>query len=278
MTHPTGAKRTAMQAALHLLLVVWAAVIAFPVVWVYLTSFKTRADAFALPPKWLFTPTLDNYRQVLQGMALGDYFTNSLIVGVSTTVLSVFLGAISAYALTRYVFPGKQLVANTFLATRVLPAAVTVLPLFLLFRDARLLDNYLALILTYTAYNLPLATWLLVGFLDNVPEELEQAAMMDGCSRIGAFYRVTLPLIVPGIAVTSVFALIAAWNEFLFALIFMFQKLTLPVAVSLSITEVGVHWGQATALAGIVLVPVILFTLFVSRYLVEGLTLGAVKS
>lgn len=278
MTHPTGAKRTAMQAALHLLLVVWAAVIAFPVVWVYLTSFKTRADAFALPPKWLFTPTLENYRQVLQGMALGDYFTNSLIVGVSTTVLSVFLGAISAYALTRYVFPGKQLVANTFLATRVLPAAVTVLPLFLLFRDVRLLDNYLALILTYTAYNLPLATWLLVGFLDNVPEELEQAAMMDGCSRIGAFYRVTLPLIVPGIAVTSVFALIAAWNEFLFALIFMFQKLTLPVAVSLSITEVGVHWGQATALAGIVLVPVILFTLFVSRYLVEGLTLGAVKS
>lgn len=259
------------------LLIIWAVLTSFPLVWIYLTSFKTKADAFALPPKWLFVPTLDNYAKALHAVPVVAYLTNSLVVTVGSTLLALALGVISAYALTRYDFAGRELFANSYLATRVLPSTVTVIPLFLMFKQMHLLDNPLSLLLTYTAYNLPLVTFMLVGYLAQVPRELEQAAEIDGCSRLGAFLRVILPLIRPGIAVTSVFALLASWNEFLYAITFMFNRMTLPVAVAMTMTDAGVDWGQASALAGMILVPVIAFTLLMSKHLVEGVTLGAMK-
>jgi multiple sugar transport system permease protein len=274
VTNKTGRNRAALA---YLALVAWSIVTLFPIVWVYFTSFKTRVDAFALPPRWLFAPTLENYDKALHAVPFFAYLGNSLLVTVGSTLLSLLLGTMSAYALTRYVFAGRRLLGTSLLATRVLPGAVTVVPLFMLFTRIHALDNYAALTLTYTAYNLPLATFLLIAYIEQVSPELEASAMVDGCSRAGAFMRVTLPLLRPGLAVTAVFSVLAAWNEFLFALTFMYRNLTLPVAVAMTMTDAGVDWGQATALAGLILIPIIGFTLLMSRQLVEGLTLGAVK-
>lgn len=261
----------------QLILTIVTIILLFPVIWIYLTSIKTKKDAFSIPPVWVFKPTLNNYHRVFTYLPFFRYLKNSVVVAIGTTILSLVLGTLAAYALTRYQFKGRDTIAKTLLTSRMLPASATVIPLFLLFFKTKLLDHFLSLILTYTSYNLGLVSWMMVGFLADVPKELEESAMTEGCSRFGAFIRIVLPLISPGVAATAVFAFLASWNEFFFSLIFMSQNITLPVAIATTVTEVGVRWGEVSAISGMVILPVMIYTFFVGRYMVQGLTMGAVK-
>lgn len=252
-----------------------------PFFWLVTTSFKREIDYLAyppaiIPPAW----TLEGYRVLFEQQDLGHYFANSVIVTVTSTALAVFIGALAAYSLARARFPFRLngILAFWMLLTRMYPAIATAIPYFLIMRDLRLLDTLPALIVTYTAFNLPFVIWLLIGFYEELPIELERAAMIDGCSVWTRFRKIVLPLSAPALVATAILSAVLAWNEFLFAVMLTrVNAKTLPVVMSGFITDKGTQWDQMTALGVITVLPVLAFALAVQRYLVRGLTLGAVK-
>ncbi len=255
----------------------------FPVYWMISTSFKSRWDAFRLPPVWVFEPTLEHYAAILSGQGwisepMSRLLLNSAIVSGSASLLALAAGSLSAYGLSR--FPtgyGKHL-AMWILSTRMFPPVAVAIPVFLMMSSLDLIDTYWALIVPYAAFNISFVVWMMRSFFDQIPAELEQAAMIDGCSRLGAFVRVVLPLSLPGLAATAVFVLIFSWNEFLFALILTRTAAkTAPVAAADFVTLYGIQWGQLTAHATLISAPIIILGLLFSRYVVKGLTLGAVQ-
>lgn len=253
-----------------------------PVYWMMTISFKREIDQFAVPPKWfLFSPTLEHYVDAFVTRSFGQYLFNSLFVAVASTVCALLIGTLAAYALARFRLPHglDQKVALWILSTRMFPAIVTAVPLFLIMRDLRLVNTRASLIIVYTAFNLPFVVWMMRGFFAEVPPDLEEAAMVDGDSRMGAFRRVVLPLVTPGLAATAIFCLIVSWNEFLFALILTQtdEAMTLPVGIAGRVTQYGIKWGAMSAAAVVAMIPILAFALSVQKYLVRGLSLGAVK-
>ena len=253
-----------------------------PVYWMITISFKREVDQFALPPKWfVFTPTLEHYADAFINRSFGQYLFNSLLIAVASTVCAVVLGTLAAYALARFRLPWNldRKLALWILSTRMFPAIVTAVPLFLIMRAVWLVNTRLSLIIVYTGLNLPFVVWMMRGFFAEVPRDLEEAAMVDGDSRLGAFWRVVLPLVAPGLAATAVFCLIVSWNEFLFALVLTQtdDAMTLPVGIAGRVTQYGIKWGAMSAAAVVAMVPILVFALSVQRYLVRGLSLGAVK-
>jgi multiple sugar transport system permease protein len=242
------------------------------------TSFKLRTDAFSIPPKWLFVPTLKNYTHVLFSQNFFTYFVNSLIVALVSTVFSVMLGALAAYALARFRFMGKGIVVMSTLVLRMVAPVVLVIPIFILWNKIGLVNSRMGLIVTYIALNLPFNIWVLRTFIAEVPVELEEAALIDGCGEGTIFFKIILPLIAPGLAVASIFTFRIAWNEFILSLVLTnrFTR-TLPVAVSLYLTDHGIEWGQITAIATIIAIPAFIFTFTAAKSLIMGLTAGAVK-
>jgi multiple sugar transport system permease protein len=271
--------RTVLKYLVALLVLVLALA---PVYWMLTISFKHEVDQFAVPPKWFsFSPTLEHYADAFLGRSFGLYLVNSLIVAVGSTACALVLGTLAAYSLARFRLPYKldQKLALWILSTRMMPAIVTVVPLFLIMRDLRLVNTRLSLVIVYTAFNLPFVVWMMRGFFAEVPRDLEEAAMIDGDSRWGAFRRIVLPLVSPGLAATAVFCLIISWNEFLFALVLTQtdEAMTLPVGIAGRVTQYGIQWGSMSAAAVVAIVPILAFALAVQRYLVRGLSLGAVK-
>jgi multiple sugar transport system permease protein len=257
------------------------AVTIVPFFWLVTTSFKREIDYLAYPPE-LIPPvwTLDGYRVLFEQQDLGHFFMNSVIVTLTSTALAVFIGALAAYSLARARLPFRLngILAFWMLLTRMYPAIATAIPYFLIMRDLRLLDTLPALIVTYTAFNLPFVIWLLIGFYEELPIELERAAMIDGCSVWMRFRKIVLPLSAPALVATAILSAVLAWNEFLFAVMLTrVNAKTLPVVMSGFITDKGTQWDQMTALGVITVLPVLVFALAVQRYLVRGLTLGAVK-
>jgi multiple sugar transport system permease protein len=253
-----------------------------PVYWMITISFKREVDQFALPPKWfVFTPTLEHYADAFIDRSFGQYLFNSLYVAVASTICALLIGTLAAYALARFRLPGNldRKLALWILSTRMFPAIVTAVPLFLIMRALWLVNTRLSLIVVYTGLNLPFVVWMMRGFFAEVPRDLEEAAMVDGDSRLGAFWRVVLPLVAPGLAATAVFCLIVSWNEFLFALVLTQtdDAITLPVGIAGRVTQYGIKWGAMSAAAVVAMVPILGFALSVQRYLVRGLSLGAVK-
>ncbi len=253
-----------------------------PVYWMITISFKREVDQFALPPKWfVFTPTLEHYADAFINRSFGQYLFNSLFVAVASTICALVIGTLAAYALARFRLPWNldRKLALWILSTRMFPAIVTAVPLFLIMRAVWLVNTRLSLIIVYTGLNLPFVVWMMRGFFAEVPRDLEEAAMVDGDSRIGAFGRVVLPLVAPGLAATAVFCLIVSWNEFLFALVLTQtdDAMTLPVGIAGRVTQYGIKWGAMSAAAAVAMVPILVFALSVQRYLVRGLSLGAVK-
>lgn len=270
--------------ATHGILAVSAGVALFPVAWIVLMSLKAPLDAFALPPKILFLPTLESYRVLLlsgpQALAVDPLASlrNSAIVSVLSTALSIGAAALAGYALARFRFRGRSLIAVGILATRMLPPIATIIPLFLLMLQARLLDTHLGLALAYTALNVPFATWMLRGFIEEIPVEVEEAAAVDGCSRLQALGRVVLPLVAPGLAATTIYAFLLAWNDFALALMLTSRNAkTLPLIVMSFISEEGVQWGPMAAAVVLILLPPLILVTVVQRHLAHGLTLGAVR-
>ena len=267
-----------VSTAVLALLVVGACLVSlFPVIWTFLTSIKSNVDAFAMPPKWIFQPTLSNYMNVFEKQPFGKYFFDSIVVAVVSTVVIMVVGSLGAYSVTRYQARGVEM-GKYVLLFRMLPPMAIVLPVFILFRTYGMLDTYPGLIMVYTGFNLPFGIWMLMGFFQNLPMELEEAALVDGCSRYRAFWKVILPLASPGIAATSILVLIQCWNEYLFALILTARNVrTLPIGASMFVQEHQILWGELTAAAILIMLPIFVAGVFVQRYLVRGLTVGALK-
>ena len=253
-------------------------VVLTPYLWLVLTSFKDRVDAFAIPPKVFFTPTLDNYLVAFGQKGFIQNLANSAIVAAISTLLSLVVGVPAAYSLARFKMRGNRAYLLILLAARLLPAIVLAVPLFILFSGARLIDTYWALVLAYLTFNLPFTVWMMRGFFLAIPTEIDEAAIMDGCSYIGAFFKVVLPLTLGGLAATAIFCVINSWNEFLFALILTGRHTaTLPVAIPGLLTPYGTYWGQIAAVGTVTTMPVLLFAFIVQKYLVRGMTGGAVQ-
>jgi multiple sugar transport system permease protein len=278
-------------------LIVWMVFAIFPVFWSYLSSFKPPEQIFDLPPKLIFTPTLHNYAVVF-GLEVGTeaegvtetqgatgvvsqlphYFLNSIIVSAGTTVLSMAIGCLAAYSLARFRFRAKRYMLLGILMVRMVPAVVLVIPFYSLWRSIGLLDTHFGLILAYLSFNLPFVIWMMRGFFVDIPIEIEEAALIDGCSRLSALVKVILPLAAPGMAATSIFALLLGWNEFLFAVLLTADKAkTLTPAILNYVTDRAVLWGNLYAAGSLVLLPVLIFALVVQKHLARGLTGGAVK-
>ncbi|MEA2203908.1 MAG: multiple sugar transport system permease protein [Blastocatellia bacterium] len=253
-----------------------------PVYWMLTISLKREVDQFAVPPHWFsFAPTLEHYVDAFVRRSFGQYLVTSAIVAVCSTGCALLIGTLAAYALARFSFPRRldRKLSLWILSTRMFPPIVTAIPLFLMMRDVGLLNTRASLIILYTGFNLPFVVWMMRGFFLEVPRELEEAAMVDGDSRLGALRRVLLPLVAPGLAATAVFCLIISWNEFLFALVLAQTDaaMTLPVGIAGRVTQYEIKWGVMSAAGVVAMLPILVFAMAVQKYLVRGLSLGAVK-
>ena len=251
----------------------------FPFLYMVLTSFKTPLETIAVPAQvWPTTWTFDNYADALTRSGVGASFINSIVTAVLSTLISLLLAVPAAYAITRYRTGLGRAFILVALITRMVPAIVVGVPLIATFRNIGIADTSIALAIAHTTISLPLSIWLMASFFESVPDELEEAAKIDGCSRLGALWRVVLPVTSGGVAVTAIFAFLASWNEFLFALLLTAVRAqTTPIVIANLQTQFGLDWGAMTALAVLYSVPVILLTLVLQRHIVAGLTLGAVK-
>lgn len=266
-----------VQWASHLILGTASAVILLPLLWVLRTSFADKVVAYQIPPDLFFTPTLDNYRDVLLRFDFGSFFLNSLIVALTTTLIALLLGALSAYAIDRF-RTGGPVMPLAILATQMMPPIVLVIPFFLIFKQVGLADTHAGLIVTYLTFNLPYVVWLLMSFFKRVPRELDEAALIDGAGPFQVFWRIVLPAALPGIGAAGVLSFVLCWNEFLFALMLTGQQTkTLPVAISSLVTQQGTAIGAVCASTMLAIAPMVLVYFAIRKLLVAGLSLGAVK-
>jgi len=293
------------------LVILYALITMIPLVWIVLTSFKTPPDSISYPPKVVFSPSLEGYvnlfttrtRQTPEFMAtlapatswydklvrsrnmviagpsnVIQRFTNSIIIAFGSTFLAVFLGTLTAYAFSRFKVPLADDLLFFILSTRMMPPIAVAIPIYLMYRTVGLSDTHLGMILLYTAVNVSLAVWLLKGFIDEIPREYEEAAMIDGYTRLQAFVKVVLPQAATGIAATSIFCLIFAWNEYAFAVLLTSgEAQTMPPFIPFIIGEGGQDWPAVAAATTLFLVPILVFTVLLRKHLLRGITFGAVR-
>jgi multiple sugar transport system permease protein len=255
------------------------AVVLFPYVWMLLTSIQPESDLFAGGFHYLpRVVTSFNYSQLLTATPIGPYFLSSAIVATASTALGLFVSMTAAYSFSRFLFRGRSFLMTLFLVIPMFPTVLILIPMFVVMRTLGLVGSYLALLIAYTTFIIPFSVWMLTGFLDAFPVDLEEAAMVDGCTRLGAVWRVLVPLAMPGVVATGIYIFIVAWNEFLFALMFTTKATrTLPVGIYSFVGEYDVHWGLLTAAGMVVTLPLIVVFFFVQGQLVQGLTAGAIK-
>jgi len=291
--------------------VLYALLSMLPLVWIFLTGFKTPPDSISYPPKVVFEPSLEGYvnlfttrsRQTPEYIAtlpkaqtwydelvrsrnmviagpskFGQRYTNSLIIGFGSTFLAVFLGVLAAYAFSRFRVPLRDDLLFFILSTRMMPPIAVAIPIYLMYRQLGLSDTLLGMILLYTAVNVSLAVWLLKGFIDEIPREYEEAAMVDGYTRFQAFWKVVLPQASTGIAATAIFCLIFAWNEYAFAVLLTSgEAQTAPPFIPIIIGEGGQDWPAVAAGTTLFLIPIVVFTVLLRRHLLRGITFGALR-
>lgn len=252
-----------------------------PFLWIFLGSFKTNVELMASQGQtlWIQHPTLENYVNLFQQYPFARYFLNSTIVATGTTLIAVSFSAFAGYSLSRFRFPGRNLVAVAILTTQMLPGVAILIALYLQFKTFGLLNNYAGLIVGYNAFAIPFSTWMLRGFFDSIPTELEEAALIDGCNRYTSFFYVALPLTTPGLIATGIFTFILCWSEFLFALTIVndTNMFTLTIGLAAMRTISVIDWGLLNAGVVVATIPLAILFAFVQKYLIQGLTAGAVK-
>jgi multiple sugar transport system permease protein len=293
------------------IVILYAVISIVPLLWIGATAFKSPADSIAYPPKVFFKPTLEGYvnlftvrsRQTREFIAslppaqtwweklvrshdmviagpskTVPRFMNSLIIGFGSTFLAVFLGTLTAYAFSRFRVPLADDLLFFILSTRMMPPIAVAIPIYLMYRELNLTDTHIGMILLYTAVNVSLAVWLLKGFIDEIPREYEEAALVDGYTRLQAFRKVVLPQAVTGIAATAIFCLIFSWNEYAFALLLTSgEAQTMPPFIPFIIGEGGQDWPAVSAATTLFLVPIVVFTIMLRKHLLRGITFGAVR-
>lgn len=292
LNRPPGWRTQRVMAVLGISTIVGITVIyLIPVLWILLTSFKQWDDVQASPPRFLFTPTLENYvnlpvnrvfdqsgSRVVGESGFFRKIGNSVVIGLVSTFFAVGLGLLSAYAFSRFRVKGKADLLFFILSTRMMPPVVVVIPIYLMYNFLGLRDTHLGMILLYTVFNLSFAVWLLKGFVDEIPREYEDAALVDGYTRFQAFCRVVVPQAATGVAATAVFCLITAWNEFAFALILTDQRATTaPPFIVSRLGSAGTDWGQIAASTVVFVLPIAIFTFLMRSHLLRGITFGAIK-
>ena len=264
-------------------LVTWAlvAIIAFPLVWMVLTSLKPQNELFRIPPDFLpNTITFEHYRILLTETPFLRYFVNSMMLATTTTVLVVAVGALGAYSLVRFRYRGRETLAGLVLFTYLLPSVVLIIPLYLMMVKIGLSNTLASLVIAYTTFSLPYALWLLRSFMAGIPEDLESAALVDGASRMGAFFDVILPQALPGIISTALFTFILAWNEYLYALVLENSDQSRPLTtgvMNMLITAFNIDWSLLMAASVMMSIPLIVIFAFLQSYLTRGFGAGGVK-
>ncbi|GAA3401100.1 carbohydrate ABC transporter permease [Paenibacillus hodogayensis] len=249
-----------------------------PLIWLFLTSIKPQVIAFSLPPKWIFTPTFKNFVSVFTDAAFMKSYYNSVVVSVMTTAISLYFGVLSGYSLARSKSMAGKVMGLWIILVRMASPIMFILPLYIMLRTVGALDSYLGLALTYLLITLPFVTWMMSSFFKGIPEEIEEAALLDGCGRVKVLTKINLPLVLPGIATCAIFTFINSWNEFLYALIISGRGTrTAPVMVQGFITFEGINWGELAAVGVFVTLPVLVVSFIFQKGLVKGLTGGAVK-
>ncbi|MEM9343300.1 MAG: carbohydrate ABC transporter permease [Pseudomonadota bacterium] len=248
-----------------------------PIVWIFMAAFKTHVDVYQL--KLFFTPTFENFGTVFDApYFLGEKLWNSTIVAFVTVVFAIPIATMAAYSFSRFRLKGETLMLVTILATQFVPAVVIILPFFVMFRDIGLLDTRVGLILVNLAIVMPFAIWMIKGFIDGIPMDTEEAAMVDGSSRIQVIRNIVLPMAAPGLLTAGIFCFIIAWNEFLFALILTNKDaVTLPIGLALFKGEEGDLWNLLSAAGIIIMLPMFVLALLIRKYFVQGMTMGAVR-
>jgi multiple sugar transport system permease protein len=243
------------------------------------TSLKSQADALAVPPVWVFTPTLSHYIDALFEHDVAHSLLNSLIVASSATFLSLLLGTPAAYALARFEFRGKEDLWFWFISNRMISPIVLALPVYILSRQTGLLNTRIVLVLIYLTFNLPIVVWICTDQFRSIPPDIEQSARLEGANQFDIFWRIYLPLGIPGVAVSAIFAFIFSWNELLYALVLITSQglKTAPVVATNFMSGYELPWGKIMATGTIIVLPVTVFALLVSRHMVRGLTMGATK-
>ncbi len=259
------------------LILVVAAVILVPIYWIASGAFKEHVDIFQL--KLIFTPTLENFRIIFKSpYNLFDKLINSTLVAFYTVLIAIPLATMAAYSFSRFRMFGERVMFVTILATQFVPAVVIVLPFFILFRDLGILDTRLSLVLVNLSLIMPFAIWMIKGFIDGIPLDTEEAALVDGSSRLQVIWNVVLPMTMPGLITAGIFCFILAWNEFLFAVILTTNKaVTMPVGLALFHAEEGVLWHLISAAGILIMAPMFVLALIIQKHFVQGMTVGAVR-
>ena len=250
----------------------------FPVLYLFMTSLKSRLDIYVMPPKFIFVPTVEAWIEAFTKKPLFHFFFNSAVVASGTTIISLIFGTLAAYALARFKIKGSQDISFFILSIRMFPPIAAAIPIFLSMKGFALLDTRLGLIIAYTVFNLPFVVWMMREFIMAIPVEIEEAAMVDGLTRMQVFRIILLPLIKPSLVAVGIFCIIFSWSEFLFSfLLTQTEAKTMPVSISEFITWREVTWEQVSAAGTALILPVLIFSFFVQKYLVRGLSFGAVK-
>jgi multiple sugar transport system permease protein len=276
-TATTRGRRVNLATALtHLVLIAACLAILLPVLWTVRTSLGNRRIAYD-PATLVFTPTLENYATIFVDEPFLKYFWNSLWIGIASALFSLAVGSLAAYSIARFRTGGEPF-SLSVLGTQMLPPVVLIIPFYLLAQRAGLLDKGWALALVYLSFNLPFVVWILIGFFQGIPREMEEAALVDGSGRLGAFWRIIVPLSLPGMLAAGVFAFVLSWNEFLFALVLTGRNSkTLPVGLAGLMSSQGDQIGAICAATVAMIAPIVALTWVIQRFLVRGLTFGAVK-
>jgi len=272
-------KRALYKISIYFLVVTITIITLFPFMWMVKTAFESSEEIYKSSSLIPVHPTLSHFKEVLAKTPFLRYFFNSFIVTIPATLFGLIISSHGAYALSRFKFKGKNILASGILFVHMLPAVAIAIPLFKMIKFYHLLDTYFSLIICYTTFSLPFGTWMLKGFFDSIPTELEEAAMIDGCSRMQSFYKILIPLTFPGIAAVTIYAFLLAWSEYLYASIFMqsASMYTLSVGLRTFERQYTADFGLLMAAATIMSIPVFFFFIFVEKFLVQGLTAGAVK-
>lgn len=274
-TYPTRKVLSAVLViALDIVVTAW---VLFPIFWMFLSAFKKEEGMFSMPPKLFFTPTLFNYINLVERGAL-LYFRNSLVASLTTVALATFLGTMAGYGLARGEFHQKQQIAWWIITTRMAPIVAVLIPLFQIFKTFGLLNTIPGLVLGFTLFSLPFAIWMMMGFFQEIPKEMEEAAWVDGANKLQSFWYVALPMVKPGLVATAVLCFVFAWNDYLFATVLTSGTTqTLPVVTAALQTMRGVLWGQVMSMGTLIFLPVLIMGIAIRKYLVRGLTMGAIK-
>ena len=277
MSMSNKSRKKLLEFLQFLVILLTAIIILVPIYWIVSGAFKQQVDIFQL--KLLFTPTLDNFKIIFKSpYNLFDKLVNSTLVDLSTVLITIPLDTLAAYSFSRFRMKAEKVMFVTILATQFVPAVVIVLPFFILFRDIGILDTRLALVLVNLSLIMPFAIWMIKGFIDGIPLDTEEAALVDGSGRIQVVLNVVIPMALPGIITAGIFCFILAWNEFLFALIITTNKaVTLPVGLSLFHAEEGVLWHLISAAGIMIMLPMFVLATLIQKHFVQGMTMGAVR-